>query len=483
MKLIDLIRSPWAITREQFEYLTDFYSTHVRGGKLDLKEIKQESRAMGMFPGEGDEKPYEVTEGVAVIPVSGVLSRRQSLFSWLFGGMSTVQIGEAIQSALGDSQVRAIMLDVDSPGGTVAGTQELAAIVHAARERKPVSAYTGGMMASAAYWVGSAADQVLISGDTNMVGSIGVIATHVDVSKAYEEFGVKVTEITGGRWKDKPSSYRPLDADDRAVLQYEVDALYRAFVNDVAKHRGVDVDKVISDMAEGRVFIGRDAIDAGLVDGVATREDAIAGLASMPARTDGPFSAAVVPAALDDVAAAVSADGDTPQPDEDHHMDYSKLTLEDLKAHRPDLVEAISTDSASAAATAERERIQSVEQMAMPGHEDLIAALKFDGKTTGPEAAVRVLQAEKAANTQALADLETDAPAPVATAEPKAPQPKAKAQEDAALPIEERAKATWDDSPEVRAEFGSFDTYLAFRVAEDGGHVRYLRNGKKEEAA
>lgn len=164
-------------------------------------------------------------------------------------------------------------------------------------------------------------------------------------------------------------------------------------------------------------------------------------------------------------------------------MDYSKLTLEDLKAHRPDLVEAISTDSASAAATAERERIQSVEQMAMPGHEDLIAALKFDGKTTGPEAAVRVLQAEKAANTQALADLETDAPAPVATAEPKAPQPKAKAQEDAALPIEERAKATWDDSPEVRAEFGSFDTYLAFRVAEDGGHVRYLRNGKKEEAA
>lgn len=484
MKLIDLIRSPWAITRDHFEYLADFYRVHVRGGKIDLKELKQEARAMGAtFPGGDDEKPYETVNGVAVIPVTGVLSRRTSLFSWLFGGMSTVQIGDAIEAAKGDGAVRAIMLDVDSPGGTVAGTQELAAIVYAARGAKPITAYTGGMMASAAYWIGSAADQVLISGDTNMVGSIGVIATHVDMSKAYEEFGVKVTEVTGGKWKDKPSSYRPLDADDRAVIQYEVDCLYSAFVADVAKHRGVSTETVLSDMADGRVFVGRDAIEAGLVDGVSTRQEAVESLATTDAHGLGRMLGAARPRSASDVAAAVTAGGESLSTVEDHSMEYTDITLDDLKAQRPDLIQALTASATEAGATAERERIQGIEALAMPGHEALINALKADGSTSPEVAAVKILQAEKAANATHLQNLQADAPTGAASAEPEAPKPKASA-EDASVPIDERARAAWDAEPATRTEFGGdFETYLAYRRNTDAGLVKYRRNAEQEDAA
>ena len=154
-------------------------------------------------------------------------------------------------------------------------------------------------------------------------------------------------------------------------------------------------------------------------------------------------------------------------------MDYSAITLEELASNRPDLVTALQ----SAGATSERERIQSIESLTLPGHEALVEQLKFDGKTSGPEAAVAVLQAEQKTGAAALAALVADAPAPAPSAEAPPATPLAYA-EDEASPIEDRAKATWDHDAAIRAEFGSVESYTAFRKAEAGGRFKVLSGGK-----
>lgn len=151
------------------------------------------------------------------------------------------------------------------------------------------------------------------------------------------------------------------------------------------------------------------------------------------------------------------------------------MNLEELRAAHPDLcvalVEEGRTIGLAAGAEAERNRIKDVEAQALPGHETLIASLKFDGKTTGPEAAVQVLSAERATGAERLKQIRSDAP----TALPHAAAPVDEAAaEDKTLPIEERAKAKWDASAETRAEFVKFENYLAFAKAHEAGAVKVL---------
>jgi len=149
----------------------------------------------------------------------------------------------------------------------------------AARQRKPVLALAEGTMASAAYWVGSAAEQIYLSSGTDQVGSIGVIMRQRDTSQAKAAAGIIDTEIVAGKFKNVGSDNGPLSDPDRAVLQDRVDQIYSVFVGDVARQRGTTVERVLSDMADGRVFIGQQAIDAGLADGVSTLDDLVAEVA------------------------------------------------------------------------------------------------------------------------------------------------------------------------------------------------------------
>jgi signal peptide peptidase SppA len=132
------------------------------------------------------------------------------------------------------------------------------------------------MMASAAYWIGSAADQVYIGADTAAVGSIGVVASHTDYSRREEMLGIKTTEIYAGKYKRIASEHQPLSADGREYMQETVDYLYSVFVGEVAKQRGSDPETVHQNMADGRIFTGQQAVSAGLVDGVSTLDQLIA---------------------------------------------------------------------------------------------------------------------------------------------------------------------------------------------------------------
>lgn len=381
MKLLDVLNAPWAILPAKLTEIGEVYATHLRGDKIDIKAVEARIGA----PLQNKPQGYEVIDGVAVVPVFGVIAKRANLFMQISGGASSELIGRDVQAALSDPTVKAIILDIDSPGGSVDGTQQLANMIRAARGQKPIVALADGCMASAAYWIGSAADSVYIADATTMVGSIGVVTTHVDVSGREAQSGIKTTEISAGKYKRIASQYGALTPEGFASVQSQMDYLYQLFVDNVAENRGVSVDKVLSDMADGRVFIGQQAIDAGLVDGVSTLDALIAKLSA-------------------ETRAGVA------QVQPQKPKGKQAMTREELMASDPQLVQALLDEGRQAGAEAERARILGIEAHAMPGHEALIAQLKADGAVTPDQAAGRILAAEKSKLKAVAANLEADAP-------------------------------------------------------------------------
>lgn len=279
MKILDIVTSPWAIMPEKLVEIQEIYITHLRGEKIDLAPIEA---ALGR-PLDNRERPYDVENGVGIIYVDGVIGKRMNAFSRISGGVSSQLIARDFRAAQNDTEVNSILLYHDSPGGAVDGTQELAQEIFRARGRKPIISYTDGLMASADYWIAAAADpgRVFISGNTTQVGSIGVVARHIDVSKMEERWGIKTSEITAGRFKRIASEYAPLTESGRKSIQDLVDYIYSVFVNDVASFRGLDPGPVKDGReeaipwADGKIFLGAQAVDAGLVDGVATLAELI----------------------------------------------------------------------------------------------------------------------------------------------------------------------------------------------------------------
>jgi signal peptide peptidase SppA len=267
MKVIDVLDSPWAILPEKLTEIREIYATHLRGPKIDLAAV--EARIGQKL--NGATEGYTIEGGTAIVPIEGVISKKMNWFADISGGTSTQLLQRDFAAAMADPDVHSILLAIDSPGGTVDGTQAVADQIYAARGKKPIIAIGDGMMASAAYWIGSAADKVYTSGDTTAVGSIGVVAQHTDYSQREHAAGIKVTEITAGKYKRVVSDHEPLSQEGRASIQEKVDHLYSVFVENVAKHRGVDPETVGAKMADGKLFLGKQAVKVGLVDGVSTQ--------------------------------------------------------------------------------------------------------------------------------------------------------------------------------------------------------------------
>lgn len=392
MKLLDIITAPWAIEPAKLLEIQAIYATHLRGEKIDIPSV--EAR-LGRPLDNTQQKGYAIQDGVAILSLEGVIAKRANLFMEISGGVSTQLAERDLKAALADPAVHSIILAIDSPGGTVDGTITLANIVAGAE--KPIATLASGTMASAAYWIGSAASAgVYITDATTNVGSIGVVATHTDVSKAQATQGIKTTEIAAGKYKRIASQFEPLTKEGRQTIQDQVDHIYGLFVDAVAAQRGVSTDKVLQDMADGRIFIGQQAIDAGLVDGVSTLDALVTQLNER--RSSGNTAGAG--------AAPKAAHKATPKPTTGKPM---SITREQLAADAPDTLAQILAEGAAT----ERARIQAVEAQAIPGHEALITALKFDGKSTGGDAAMAVLAAEKQTRTAAAAANAADAPQPL----------------------------------------------------------------------
>jgi signal peptide peptidase SppA len=216
--------------------------------------------------------------GIAVIPIYGTLVRRTQGLEAQSGLTSYAGISQSLETALADPSVAAILLDIDSPGGESSGVFDLADRIRAATAIKPVWAVANDMAFSAAYALGSAASRLIVS-RTGGVGSIGVIAMHVDQSVKDQQDGIAYTAVFAGDRKNDLNPHAPISGEAHSFLQGEVNRIYDLFATTVAKHRGMGVNTIKGTQAS--LFFGADAVASGLADDVGTLDDAIKQINSM----------------------------------------------------------------------------------------------------------------------------------------------------------------------------------------------------------
>lgn len=217
-----------------------------------------------------ESKPYRLKNRTAIIPVHGMLAHR---LEWHIPGWITGYdyISALVELAEEDEDVDRIAFDFNTPGGHVAGCFELARRIDAIE--KPTKAVVDSFALSAGYALASACDEIALS-DTGMVGSIGVVTMHVDVSKAMEEYGVKVTYIFAGEEKVDGNPYEPLPTDARNRIQKRINKTYSLFVSAVSERRDMSPEDVRN--TEAGVYSGNDAVSIGLADAVSDPKDSYA---------------------------------------------------------------------------------------------------------------------------------------------------------------------------------------------------------------
>ncbi len=253
-------QAEWAILPDKLEQLGDVLNQFIAGENVAM---------------DGEEQIATTTPtGVAVIPIVGTITKRAYGLGAMSGVRTTLDVQNDIQSALDNPAVSGIVLSIDSPGGTVDGTKELADFVQHARTIKPVVSYVDGLMASAAYWIGCQADSIVCY-DTAKAGSIGVVVMHQEAEKLEANLGVKTTFIYQGKYKVVGNQHEALTTEGKAYIQAHVDNYYSMFVDAVAQGRNIKQDVVIKDIALGSVFMAQDALELNLVDSIGNLNDAI----------------------------------------------------------------------------------------------------------------------------------------------------------------------------------------------------------------
>ena len=220
---------------------------------------------------------------VYVMPLHGTIANRFNMMNVASGGTSAEIFGAEFQTAMNSPNVKAIVLDVDSPGGMVAGTDELSSLIHSARGLKPVVAHVNSRAASAAYWIASAADEIVVSPSAS-VGSIGVLTAHDDMSKAMESKGITRTIIASSKFKAEGHPWAPLDETALAHIKESVQRSHNVFVKTVARNRKTNPKDVSENYGQGRMLDAADAVAAGMADSVGTLYQTLARFgATLPA--------------------------------------------------------------------------------------------------------------------------------------------------------------------------------------------------------
>lgn len=257
-----IFNQPWAIMPDKLEAIAEIIERRVAGEDVQLTA--------------GPRRRTVRSGRIAVLPLFGTISHRMNMLAALSGGTSSEQFGQIFQSFVNDPDIGEIIIDIDSPGGAVAGTPELAQRIFEARQSgTQITAVANSLAASSAFWIGAAAHQFLVT-PSGKVGSIGIIAMHQDVSKRMAELGVKNTLITAGKFKVESNPFEPLGDVAEAEIQRHVDEAHNQMVADIARFRGVGEKTVREKFGQGRVVSAAASVKLGMTDGVATLEQAIA---------------------------------------------------------------------------------------------------------------------------------------------------------------------------------------------------------------
>ncbi|MGK4478614.1 S49 family peptidase [Yersinia enterocolitica] len=236
------------------------------------------------FTCKGRECGYDVIAGIARIPITGTLVQKLGTLRPYSGMTGYDGIRVSFLTAMNDSEVKAICLDIDSPGGEVAGCFDLVDEIYAARGEKPIWAILSESAYSAAYALASAADRIIVP-RTGGVGSIGVIVMHVDWSQRIKSDGVQVTIITFGSRKAESNPYEALSKEAQKAIQSDVDEMGRLFVSTVSRNRGI-AERTIRD-TEAACYLAADGVQLGLADQVASPDAAFRDLLKLVGENNG----------------------------------------------------------------------------------------------------------------------------------------------------------------------------------------------------
>jgi signal peptide peptidase SppA len=271
--------APWAITAEKFHEIRGFLLVKAAGKKVSKKQINaavsgRREVALGALAGVRREGGVMMVGRVAVLSVFGTISQRVSMLGEASGGVSAERIGASLDSLVADKSVKSVVMAFDSPGGSVYGIPELAAKIRAARDQKKIVGMADSVAASAALWLICQCSEINITPGGQM-GSLGVFSSHVDVSEAEKQLGVKTTLVASTPFKVESSPYAPLSEEAQGEMQTKVNAYHAMFVADVAKGRGLTTSKVESDFGQGRMLTAKEAVAKGMADHVATMEQVL----------------------------------------------------------------------------------------------------------------------------------------------------------------------------------------------------------------
>lgn len=261
---------PWAIHPDALATILGIVSDRAAGKRLTDEEIR------GLIGAREETSPAPASP-VAVLSLRGPIIPHAGLFSDVSGATAVEEFQAAFRDAVASADVKAILMNVDSPGGEAALVPELATEIRNASGEKPIVAIANAFAASAAYWIACAADEFVVT-PSGKVGSIGVYAAHDDMSAMQEKAGVKTTLVSAGKFKTERNPYEPLSDEAKAAMQEHVDEFYAMFVSSVAKNRGVTSAEVRSGFGQGRMVMAKAALEAGMVDKIATYDETLARL-------------------------------------------------------------------------------------------------------------------------------------------------------------------------------------------------------------
>lgn len=275
------IETPWAILPGKLEEIRGFLEHKAAGGEIAAKDIEA---ALGSSRPRQD--GTQMVGSVAIISITGTIANRMNMLDQMSGGCSLNMVANQLRAAVDDPQVSAVVLDIDSPGGSVAGVPEFADLVTSLKDRKKIVAVANGMAASAAYWIASACSELVVT-PSGQVGSIGVFTLHQDVSKAMEAEGVKMTFVSAGKYKVEGNPYEALSDDARAAMQDRISGYYDMFVRGVAQGRGASQSAVRDGFGQGRMVLAKAAVAGGMADRVDTIDNTVARLLTRAAARAG----------------------------------------------------------------------------------------------------------------------------------------------------------------------------------------------------
>lgn len=260
-----VLEMPWAMRPEALGVVLDVIEFRTSGGTFTKEEL--EARLDNR-----EQREASTTGKVAVLPLYGTIMPRANLFSEFSGGTSMQKFAAALKEADRNPEISTIVIDVASPGGSVDLVPETAEVLR--NLKTPTVAVANTDAASAAYWLASQADELVVT-PSGQVGSIGVVTAHQNVAGAQEKLGIQTTLISAGKYKVEGSPFGPLGKEARAAIQAKVDHYYDLFVADVARGRGVSVESVRDGFGQGRMVTSAQAVKEGMADRVATLDQII----------------------------------------------------------------------------------------------------------------------------------------------------------------------------------------------------------------